>query len=548
MRTLWFSLLLGLHFTATYAQGPSSEGPSVLNDTFYRAELYRLTGRTQQAIGLYKKELPSDDKSEVALYQLGRIYAEQAMWSDALALAEKAASLYPDNLWIQRLVGQCQLESGLYQEALQTQLALVRLKPNDPQYLENVVRLSWGMQESELALSYLDQLEAMVGASPELLQWRKDIYLSGNKAKKAEKVLQDAVKKFPEESAYVGLLAQFYAEKGDLDKGVRTLRKGIESGLSDFNLYLELAKQLQAQGQFEQSMDEMINALRMPKTPVESMARTLLSLSEHALNDTTVQRYADEIQRVLLEVHGENSQAWFLHARDAELREDWSTAIDAYQRAVDLGAPAMEILPRMVEIHVSLQEFEAGNAVLDELLAQYPNDPKLLIYAAYTYYAMENKAACIEAAERFYPLAMVPNEQFQVCELAAEASFELNNVEQGALWFDRALELDSNDRILNNYAWQLAVAGVQLDKALRLTKRSNEKSPWNPTYLDTWAWVLYKAGDWKLAQEKIQLALRFLHEHPDPVVLLHAAKIEEALGNEERAAVFREQSNALNSK
>ena len=47
-----FGVLL---FTASlYAQGPSEEGPSVLSGTFYKAETYRITGRTELAMELYE--------------------------------------------------------------------------------------------------------------------------------------------------------------------------------------------------------------------------------------------------------------------------------------------------------------------------------------------------------------------------------------------------------------------------------------------------------------------------------------------------------------
>lgn len=548
MRKLWFSLFLGLYVTLSYAQGPSSEGPSALNNAFYRAELYRLTGRTQQAVALYKKELEDDEKSEVALYQLSRIYAEQGMWVDALLLAEKAAALYPENLWVLRLLGKCQVESGLYPEALNTQIKLVQLRPNDLQYLEQAARLSWSIGEVETALGYLDDLELRLGTSPELVQWRKDIYLSDKKLKKAEKVLVNAVKAHPQTSAYVGLLAQFYANNGDLNKGVRTLEKALAEGLQDYNLHLELAQQLQAQGDFTRSMEHVLSALKMPKTPLESLKRTLVTLSEQALTNESLAAFSSEAQRILLEVHGTNSLAWLLHAFDAELNEDWAAALDAYKHAIDLGGAADEVLPAMVEIHLKQNENEAAATLLDELVTTYPNDPKMLLYAAYTYYSLEQHKACIDVVERYVPLTMVPESLAEVTELAAQAAFDMNDIERGAYWFDQCLQIDSNDRILNNYAWQLAVAEVHLDKALLLTRRSNEKSPYNATYLDTWAWVLYKAGNLKLAQEKIQLALRLLHEDPDPVVLLHAAKIEDALGNEERAATFREQRNALNSK
>ena len=68
---------------------------------------------------------------------------------------------------------------------------------------------------------------------------------------------------------------------------------------------------------------------------------------------------------------------------------------------------------------------------------------------------------------------------------------------------------------LNNYAYYLSVRGERLGKALEMTEKSNRLSPNNPVFLDTWAWVLYKKGDFEEAlkyKEIYQTATDSLHD------------------------------------
>jgi tetratricopeptide (TPR) repeat protein len=45
---------------------------------------------------------------------------------------------------------------------------------------------------------------------------------------------------------------------------------------------------------------------------------------------------------------------------------------------------------------------------------------------------------------------------------------------------------------MNNYAYYLSLEGQHLDKAERMISKVIEFEPFEPTYLDTYAWVLFK--------------------------------------------------------
>lgn len=71
-----------------------------------------------------------------------------------------------------------------------------------------------------------------------------------------------------------------------------------------------------------------------------------------------------------------------------------------------------------------------------------------------------------------------------------------------------ALFLDPDDVLtLNNYAYFLAEADKELPKALEMAAKVLAAEPENPTYLDTYAWILYKTGDYDGALEKQQEAI-----------------------------------------
>ena len=53
--------------------------------------------------------------------------------------------------------------------------------------------------------------------------------------------------------------------------------------------------------------------------------------------------------------------------------------------------------------------------------------------------------------------------------------------------------------MLNNYAYFLSEENKDLDKAHKMAKKVFEKFPQMPTYVDTYAWVLFIKKDYKEA-------------------------------------------------
>lgn len=74
--------------------------------------------------------------------------------------------------------------------------------------------------------------------------------------------------------------------------------------------------------------------------------------------------------------------------------------------------------------------------------------------------------------------------------------------------YEKALILDpENVYVLNNYAYTLSVNGGDLKKAEKMSQKTIEKEPNNPTYLDTYAWILHLQGQDTLAQFYMQRAM-----------------------------------------
>ena len=100
--------------------------------------------------------------------------------------------------------------------------------------------------------------------------------------------------------------------------------------------------------------------------------------------------------------------------------------------------------------------------------------------------------------------------------------------------YERALELDPNDPLINNnYSYAFATRGIQLDRALKMVKISVAADSLNSSYLDTIGWVYYMLGNFTDAKLYLEKAIEVGGK--SSVMLDHLADAEYKLGNKDKA-------------
>lgn len=104
----------------------------------------------------------------------------------------------------------------------------------------------------------------------------------------------------------------------------------------------------------------------------------------------------------------------------------------------------------------------------------------------------------------------------------------LDQVDSSEHAYQRVLALDQDNHLAcNNYAYLLATNKRSLDKARILSWRAVQQMPTNPSYLDTYAWVLFQQG---LTDEAKKYIERAISKGATATHYEHYGDILEALG------------------
>ena len=121
--------------------------------------------------------------------------------------------------------------------------------------------------------------------------------------------------------------------------------------------------------------------------------------------------------------------------------------------------------------------------------------------------------------------------------------------------YDSTLMYDpENIAVLNNYAYYLSTESRDLNRALEMSAMTLKAEPFNATYLDTYAWILFKMKRYNDALGYMEKALRYLnadnpeiYEHYGDVLYMCGEK-EKALENWHKAVQMNGASEMLDRK
>ena len=136
-------------------------------------------------------------------------------------------------------------------------------------------------------------------------------------------------------------------------------------------------------------------------------------------------------------------------------------------------------------------------------------------------------------------LELAPDKSFIKSQLYAylgECYYKQDSIEIAFSMFDSAIAINPNDIMtLNNYSYYLSLRNERLNQAEKMISTALSADPNNATFLDTYAWVLFKLKNYSLARFYMRSAIEntekpsgVLYEHYGDILYMNGDK-EEAL-------------------
>jgi len=173
-----------------------------------------------------------------------------------------------------------------------------------------------------------------------------------------------------------------------------------------------------------------------------------------------------------------------------------------------------------------LENYEELIIIGEEAVRYFPNKNELFLFLGMAYYQSKDYSkAYIVLSEAFKSIREGDQIREQYLLFLSEAAYNSGFKSEAYNYFEIILQNSpDNDLIKNNYSYYLALDSSNLLKAKSLSFQTISNDPENSTFLDTYAWVLFKLGDFKNARIYAENAL-IINGQKDPDIIFHYAEI-----------------------
>lgn len=266
------------------------------------------------------------------------------------------------------------------------------------------------------------------------------------------------------------------------------------------------------------------------------------------LRDYVSKPYADTTQRQ--RICGMFDRLIVLHPNEGDLHQmysqyflatsDWGAAAEQVERALDLEPDNEPLWEMLVSLYIQVDDYPGAAAAGARALRLFPDEAQLHYMSGSVAVQTDSLDAALAHYRR--ALALADEDDYELrSNLHASMGdvFQLREQPDSVrAHYDVAIEgYPGNLLALNNYAYYLACANTDLDRALEMVERAVDGKPDDPTTLDTYAWVLFRRKDYDKARQTIDKALEG-YDDPSYEILAHAGDICFMAGEPDRAVEF----------
>lgn len=539
------SFLLSLLVAAATAYGQADSSATQLDRFMSFQENYMNALSEQQSgnhlIALnYLKLCSQTDSTNASIpYLMSMNYLAVEDIGQAIVSAEKAHRLEPGNAQYAENLVNLYAAGERIPEAIEL---LVRLEKNDPKYRQDLIRLYLFSGDSKQAVRLIDESIKKDGPSDKMERLRIEALIAGEKYAYAIKQI-DILLKQKDDFRLAIQKAAVLAKMNKTQDGIRFLEQYRTKNPDSAGLInIALTRILAEQKMYPESFAALALTVSDPRVSADSKVRLIGSLEEFREQGDPDGKIYGEVVENLAGQYPDNSDANLLAAELSLEQSRDSLGVKYLKKAISLGKIDFSTQMRLLISELQANMIDSLIADGERMTAVFTDQPVPFYLLGIGYQLDKDYSRALDALLRAERLSSsMPDLLKDIYPQLGTIYNELKNYEQSDRYFDLALTADPDNVVtLNNYSYYLTLRNKDLDKALGYIEKVMGTEPDNPTYLDTYAWVLYKHGDYARALSVMQ---RMLDKEPiaemSSEVIFHYAEILEANGQREQAEKHR---------
>jgi tetratricopeptide (TPR) repeat protein len=477
---------------------------------YYEGLKLKHAGKYDAAFDAFTHCLSIDSTSAPLLYELSSFYMQLERPEKALEMLRGAVAYGPGNFNYKMALATLSRNMGMFGEAVEVYEELVKEYPSKTElnyYLADALT-----QQGEIgkAIEAYDALESSMGMNEAFSMQKYRLYTLLEQPDKAFKEVENLAAKYPMEPRYQIILGDLYLEKGDTDNAYKVYQKAHETDPTNPHYFVSMANYYEATNDKAAAESRIRDALVNEKLDVETkvniLSRYIIRLQQNQKDTES----ANALFETLLEQHPEETELKLMYGSLLALQGKKEEARFQFQLATEMEPENEAAWGRLLELSLQSQDIPEAIRISSKCIELFPTAPQYYFYLGVAYYQEEKYQ---EASDTYTKgLTVIPAENGSLKSdfygQIGDISYQMGHMEKAFEAYDEALKYNENNIVvLNNYAYFLSVANKDLKKAERMSAITIKQEPDNPTYLDTYAWIFFRQGNYTLAKFYIESAL-----------------------------------------
>lgn len=416
--------------------------------------------------------------------QLINLASNYRRWNDLMTISEKLHQQFPDRPEVNLQLGRSYL---------------MRAMLGDTSYIHPAIRVFSGLEES-------------LGKSPQISELKIRSMAIVNDTAAIIRELGDLSSASPADPYTALAVAQVYNSISRSDSALTYFNRACELDSANGTAIMMRAQFYRQQGDSTTFDHEAFRAIESRDLELDTKLKLIVDYVNMLYNDTTQLTRIDNLFDTLLDVNPGEAEVHRLYAEYLAHTDRYDRAADQMEYAVSLDGSDRGSWLYLASMQYNTKDYDKAAATLGRASALFPDDAAIVNTRAMFLVLADKPYEAIGVLEAF-PDSLVtdPEQLSSLNSLLGDAYYKEKNPSKAFEAYKRALKANpANYMAMNNIAYYYAECDTLLDEAESYILRALRHDTETPTTLDTYAWVLYKKGDYTRAREVIDKTLVLL--------------------------------------
>lgn len=487
---------------------------------FTEAEKYFILEDYAKALLYFQRVAELNPTNATVHYKIAEVLSKGTKEEDLQRAAQSidlALKYEKKNKYFYLLASNIYANLGQFEKATDALETMMKEVKGTDDYLFELAALYLYNKKPDEALKVYNRAEVVMGVNEVSSQQKQRIYLEKGKIQEALAEGEKLLQAYPDEPRYVLGFAEVLARNGQRDKAILYLENFIKEHPAEGNVKMVLAGLYKDNGQEQKSRDYVTAVFDDGQVDISSKLIMLGTYNAQLAQNKGKKIIDPELESYVLtlfkklednypndaNVHLVGGDLFMTLGQDENAKRE-------YLFAVHNGSGSFEAWQNLLYLETQTNEFDSLIVHSETALELFPNQAMIYYFNGYGHLRKNQYREASNALEQAKKLSSA-NPAF-VNDLNGMLGDCYNATKEYAKSdkaYDEALAFNpNNDLVLNNYSYYLALRKENLEKAEKMSALLIKNFPDNPSYLDTYGWVLYERGKYKEAKKVMEKAIQ----------------------------------------